>query len=439
MFAMELRVSSRLKRIVHLAAILTGSPWAALRLVQAGGVVTVAQHGAAPEASLAPVIGRPRSPLISSRGERLGWLEVQAAEVSLGLTDLAALATESLEAEGASPRHDRLSGADHRSRMLLSTIQSMAMQTARRSASLEGFLSSFLGRLKALGSAEELLISSRLRGAEVAELVAAALSALAPGQARWQGPDILLTDRGAESLSAALQELAANALRHGALSTEAGRVEVMWRARPDGGFSLEWLESGGPLVGLPSRRGYGLGLLEGHTAKALDGAVQLNFAPGGLRAHVEAGSAVVARAPQAVVAKPVEPHQPVEIAAAFELSVRGKRILVVEDSVLLAMELEAGLTDAGAIVVGAAAEVDEALALIGEPIDAAVLDANLNGRSVAPVAAALKQLGVPFIFATGYAESAEPLGFDAPIVRKPYNVSQVVAALAKAAQSRVAA
>ncbi|MDB5441338.1 MAG: hypothetical protein JWM33_3765 [Caulobacteraceae bacterium] len=424
---------------MHLAAIVTGSPWAALRLVQAGGLVTIAQYGPAPDASLAPVVGRPRSPLLSSRGERLGWLEVQASEASLALTDLAALAADSLEAEAVSPRHERLSGADHRNRMLLSTIQTVAMQTARRSSSLEGFLSSFLGRLKALGSAEDLLISSRQRGAEIAELVAAALSALAPGQARWQGADILLTDRGAESLSAAVQELAANALRHGALSTESGRVEVMWRARPDGGFSLEWLESGGPLVGLPSRRGYGLGLLEGQTAKALDGAVQLNFAPGGLRAHVEAGPGVVARAPQRHVAKPAEPNQPAPQATMLEPSVRGKRILVVEDSVLLAMELEAGLTDAGAIVVGAAAEVDEALAMIGEPIDAAVLDANLNGRSVAPVAAALAKLGVPFIFATGYAESAEPLGFDVPIVRKPYNVSQVVAALALAAQGRVAA
>ena len=65
------------------------------------------------------------------------------------------------------------------------------------------------------------------------------------------------------------------------------------------------------------------------------------------------------------------------------------------------------------------------------PIDAAVLDANLNGLSVTPVAEALAARGVPFVFATGYGEAGgAPLGFDAPVIRKPYDVTQVAAAVA---------
>ena len=111
-------------------------------------------------------------------------------------------------------------------------------------------------------------------------------------------------------------------------------------------------------------------------------------------------------------------------------SLKGARVLIVEDAVLLALELETGLSEAGAKVVGPAYELEEAMALLDQPIDAAVLDANLNGRSVTPVAEALLRRGVPFVFATGYGERGAPGGFDAPIVRKPYNVHQIARALA---------
>ena len=69
------------------------------------------------------------------------------------------------------------------------------------------------------------------------------------------------------------------------------------------------------------------------------------------------------------------------------------------------------------------------MGLIDQPIDAAVLDANLNGLAVTPVAEALAARGVPFVFATGYGDSGAPMGFDAPIIRKPYDVTQVAAAV----------
>jgi len=92
--------------------------------------------------------------------------------------------------------------------------------------------------------------------------------------------------------------------------------------------------------------------------------------------------------------------------------------------------LEAGLEDSGVEVVGCAAELGEALSMLELSFDAAVLDADLNGQSVAPVAEVLRREGRPFVFATGYADKAAPLDFDAPIVRKPYNVHQIAKALA---------
>jgi DNA-binding response OmpR family regulator len=125
-------------------------------------------------------------------------------------------------------------------------------------------------------------------------------------------------------------------------------------------------------------------------------------------------------APQAYEPAPAA-HGPADL--------QGARVLIVEDAVLLALELETGLSEAGATVVGPAYELQEALNLLGQPIDAAVLDANLNGLSVTPVAEALAARGVPFVFATGYGDTGAPMGFDAPVIRKPYDVTQVAAAV----------
>ena len=145
------------------------------------------------------------------------------------------------------------------------------------------------------------------------------------------------------------------------------------------------------------------------------------------------GGAAVAQEAQPPVEEPSGPTTGASLGQPTEQAdIHGLKILIVEDAVLLALELEAGLEDAGARVVGNAAELEEAMAMLSLDMDAAVLDANLNGASVAPLAEALRARGTPFVFATGYGERGAPEGFDAPVVRKPYNVHQIVRALAEA-------
>lgn len=333
-------------------------------------------------------------------------------------------------------RETLLAELDHRVKNVLAAVHSLAAQSARRTTSTEGFLSAFAGRLKAMASAHELLTATRWRGASLAHIAAAELGGLAPGQARWEGPDLTLTPRAANAVSLALHELATNAVKYGALSVESGRVEVTWTVSPGGGFIVRWVESGGPRVSPPERRGFGSTLLERVTGRELGGECRVDYRADGVRAVLEAD----ARA----VASPVEQAAAIETAGPSETGashghvepahggVDGLRLLVVEDAVLLAMELEAGLVEAGAIIAGSAAELGEAMAMLDLEIDAAVLDANLNGESVAPLAAALHARGTPFVFATGYGERGAPEGFDAPVVRKPYNVHQIVRALAEA-------
>ncbi len=336
-----------------------------------------------------------------------------------------------------------LAELDHRVKNVLAAVQSLAVQSARRSGSLDSFLKTFQGRLKAMASAHDLLTATRWRGAMLSDIVGAELGGLAPLQTRWDGPELFLTPRAASALSLALHELAINAVKYGALSVEMGRVDVAWRVSAGGGFILDWVESGGPRVSAPAGdRGFGATLLSDVAGRELGGQVEIDYRPSGVAARIVASPDAVGERRSLDVAFEAE-HVAGQITAEFtppapspggRTDVSGLRLLIVEDSVLLAMELEAGLTELGATVAGLAATLDEAIGMTDLPLDAAVLDANLDGLSVAPAAEALRARGVPFVFATGYADRAAPMGFDAPIIRKPYNVGQIAAALAQVAK-----
>jgi len=334
---------------------------------------------------------------------------------------------------------------DHRVKNVLASVQSMALQSARKTASLDVFLKTFAGRLEAMASAHTLLTATRWRGAEIGNIAAAELGGLAPGQAHWQGPEIVLNPRATNALTLALHELATNAVKYGSLSTEGGRVDVSWAPVVGGGFELVWQERGGPPVIVPQKRGFGCTLLERVTGRELGGSAVLEFRPAGVRALFRADASALASAPSAATptqqADPATTIEPalalgqVQASSGVEAAddIRGVRVLVVEDSVLLAIELESGLTEAGADVVGVAATLEEAQAMLALDFDVAVLDANLNGESVTPVAAALAARRAPFIFATGYRDAdITTEAFEAPVVRKPYNVHQIAAALVQA-------
>jgi PAS domain S-box-containing protein len=345
--------------------------------------------------------------------------------------------TQRHAADGA--RNALVAELDHRVKNVLASVQSLAAQSARKTTSLDAFLKTFAGRLEAMASAHTLLTATRWRGAEIGNIATAELGGLAPGQARWSGPEILLNPRATNALTLALHELATNAVKFGALSAETGRVEMVWIRRASGGFELTWSERGGPSVSAPTRRGFGSTLLERVTGRELGGEARMEFAPAGVRVTITADATALARGEAArepeAKAKAAEPQTRDGASSGLLTAdaVKGRRILIVEDAVLLALELEASLTEAGAQVIGVAADVDEAMRLAATPFDVAVLDANLNGVPVTPVAEALRKMGRPFIFATGYGDAAPaPEGFDAPVVRKPYNVAQIAAAVAEA-------
>ena len=106
------------------------------------------------------------------------------------------------------------------------------------------------------------------------------------------------------------------------------------------------------------------------------------------------------------------------------------RVLVVEDEVFIALEIEERLRRLGCAVVGPVGRLERALELArGEALDGALLDVNVKGGFVYPVAAELRTRAVPVVFSTGYAPEALPAAFrDLPFLRKPFGAGQLEAA-----------
>ena len=102
--------------------------------------------------------------------------------------------------------------------------------------------------------------------------------------------------------------------------------------------------------------------------------------------------------------------------------VAGKNILVVEDEIMIRLLLEDMLDDLGYNIAAAVGRIDDAVKVARTgAFDAAVLDVNLNGQTVSPVAEILEERGVPFVFATGYGERGLPERFsNRPTLQKPF-------------------
>ena len=186
---------------------------------------------------------------------------------------------------------------NHRVKNSLATIQAIAGQTFHAARSLPQAQEAFSARIVALAEAHDLLTRENWEGAELSDLLGR-LQALhgAPGRFSFDGPPVRLSPRMALSLSMALHELATNAVKYGALSTLNGQVRIAWSVRPKSGTAtgaprlvLTWIESGGPPVSPPTRRGFGSRLIERGLAAELSGEARIDFEPEGVVCRIEAG------------------------------------------------------------------------------------------------------------------------------------------------------
>ena len=193
-------------------------------------------------------------------------------------------------------QHQRLlvDELNHRVKNMLTVVISLATQTLKRAGSLAAFSDAFLGRVHALTSAYALLSSENWSGVQLGQILVEELKPFMANDRvniRIDGPDVPLDPRAALALGMATHELAANAVKFGALSVPEGAVAVTWTVQggaDDRVLLLDWVERGGPPVATPRTRGFGSVLIERGLAHDLAGEARIDFLADGVRAHVRA-------------------------------------------------------------------------------------------------------------------------------------------------------
>lgn len=200
--------------------------------------------------------------------------------------------TESKLAE----EHQRLliNELNHRVKNTLTTVQSIASQTLRNAPTTEEARQAFEARLLALSRAHDVLTRENWEGAGLYEIVTQAVAPyrnLREDRVHLAGSDVRLPPRMALALAMALQELATNGVKYGALSNDTGEIRIAWsveRSAEPPRLHLRWEEAGGPRVTPPKRRGFGSRLIERSLAQDLDGTVKITFQPAGVTCTVDA-------------------------------------------------------------------------------------------------------------------------------------------------------
>lgn len=363
------------------------------------------------------------------------WYNSALFDASGALVSINAQALDVTERKRAEETQRLLIGElNHRVKNTLATVQAIATQTLRHSESPSAFAGAFSGRIQALARAHSILSNATWRGAMLTELIQdqLRLGALDEAKLTVAGPDVRLPPQLALHLALILHELVTNANKYGSLSLPAGKIAVSWTIA-DEQLRFSWVESGGRATKAPSRRGFGATLIE-QSAKAEGGEAHVFYRADGIAWDI------VLALPDDAVSRTFEWRGQAESGAAQNAppprrgqALAGRRLLVVEDEPLVALELVTILADAGAEVTGPAGSVEQALEMISSgAFDGALLDANLHGKSVDAVAAALTRARVPFAFVSGYGpESLPPAFAGATHLLKPFTDAQVLDAASK--------
>jgi PAS domain S-box-containing protein len=175
---------------------------------------------------------------------------------------------------------------NHRARNMLSVVNAIAHQTA--TSTPEQFLERFSERIQALSANQNLLVRNEWQGVDVEDLVHAQLAPFADligSRIAVRGPKLVLKAASAQTIGLAVHELATNAVKYGALSTDRGRVDICWETERET-FSMSWTEREGPSVSPPERHGFGITAMKAMAERSVDGNVALHFAPLGITWHL---------------------------------------------------------------------------------------------------------------------------------------------------------
>jgi len=222
----------------------------------------------------------------SAQGE-MRWVDFQAAPIFAADGSVTALVPSGVDITDRKRSEEQVRllmlEVNHRAKNMLGVVLAIARQTT--STSPREFLGKLTQRIQSLSVNLDLLVKNEWQGVDLEPLVHAQLAYFSDSigtRIAIEGPELRLSREAAQGIGMALHELATNAIKHGALSNEQGRITIAWTC-DDNVFSIVWHERGGPAVEPPTHRGFGNTVLTTLAEAAVSGHVSVGYNRDGLR------------------------------------------------------------------------------------------------------------------------------------------------------------
>jgi light-regulated signal transduction histidine kinase (bacteriophytochrome) len=320
---------------------------------------------------------------------------------------------------------------NHRVRNILGLIRGLVAQSRLSAEDVETFATVLGNRVHALARAHDQITAKNWGPSSLSVLIAVEASAYLGASARvtFDGPPVLLQPQAFSTIALVIHELLTNAAKHGALVGPLGQVGINWSLDADDGLILDWEETGGPSMSPPVRRGFGSTIIERTVPHELQGQANIDYRSSGLHARFVVPARHVVRGEDNMLAA-----ADIIIGDAAVPTRFAGTVLLVEDNMIIALEAEDLLLAAGADSVLIASNVTAAFGLLASTKpDFALLDVNLGSEMSWPIATRLRELGVPYIFCTGYGDGIEyPLEHRSiPSITKPFTIDAIARAFVR--------
>ncbi|MBU2978965.1 HWE histidine kinase domain-containing protein [Alteromonas sp. C1M14] len=338
---------------------------------------------------------------------------------------------ESIRLQAARKHEILISELNHRVRNILNLVNAVVAQTEKQGRTLSEFIGVLTGRLFALASAHDQLTASQWSDVSFKSLLETEIQAYVNtfNKIELIGDEVRLSPYAATPLVLVFHEMFTNAAKYGALSDNLGHglVRLTWSVSQRGELLITWEETGGPPVVPPQRESFGMTLIRTVMPHELDGDVDIQFAPDGIkgtfrlpRRHLSFDDLAKSEQNETLSA-PLKSHQLPDNA------------LVVEDSLIIALDLQKRLTRMGIAHVDIAGSIEQAKSKISQCLPSlALFDVHLGNETTLALIKELKMKKVPVVIISGYGEDLVlPSELqDVPLLTKPVGDTSLTATLA---------
>ena len=322
---------------------------------------------------------------------------------------------------------------NHRVRNILGLISSVISKTATNADNVMDFKKVLGGRIDSLAVAQNQLTQRNWMPAPLLKLIETELSAYAndmQNKISLSGPDVNIAPKAYTTLTLVIHELVTNAVKHGALHHDQGKLTIGWDINQHNELTLDWCEEGSPTKA-EFKKGFGTVIINRSVPFDLGGEAHVKFNSNGLDVHLVVPANYIFIDDTPVPSMLNEDSSNDDMTSVISLDrTRPLSALILEDNMIIALDVEETLVNSKVENVYVASNTIEAKSILNDKhIDFAILDVNLGGENSYDIGKLCQAKHIPFVFVTGYneLEGIKSNGFEKiKLLLKPFNPEEIL-------------